>query len=98
MTKILPASDVKAHFYRLIEGVKVGDEIVVTKSGKPTVVMLSAQELSALKETLDVLSDPELMRQVRSSQRQMREGRRRYSFEDLFGEPLAVREKPRRNR
>lgn len=98
MTKILPASDVKAHFYRLIEGVKVGDEIVVTKSGKPTVVMLSAQELSALKETLDVLSDPALMRQVRSSERQMREGRRRYSFEDLFGEPLTVRERPRRNR
>jgi len=96
MTKILPASDVKAHFYRLIEGVKVGNEIVVTKNGKPTVAMLSAQELNSLRETLDVLSDPELMRQVRASQRQMRRGKRRYSFEKVFGEPLAERKGMRR--
>lgn len=96
MTKILPASDVKAHFYKLIEGVKVGSEIVVTKNGKPTVVMLSNQELNSLRETLDVLSDPELMRQVRASQRQMRRGGRRYSFEQVFGEPLGVRKGPRR--
>jgi len=88
MTKILPASDVKAHFYKLIEGVKVGNEIVVTKNGRPTVAMLSAQELNSLRETLDVLSDPELMRQVQASQKQLRQGKRRYSFEEVFGEPL----------
>ena len=96
MTKILPASDVKAHFYRLIDGVKVGNEIVVTKNGKPTAVMLSAHELSSLRETLDVLSDPELMRQVRASQTQLRQGKRRYSFEEVFGEPLVERKGTRR--
>jgi prevent-host-death family protein len=88
MTKILPASEVKTHFYRLVDRFAIGDEIVVTKNGKPTVAILSAKELSALKETLDVLSDPELMRQIRSSEREARRGARRYTFKEVFGEPL----------
>lgn len=96
MTKILPASEVKTKFYRLIDGIAVGDEVIVTKNGRPTVAMLSAQELSALKETLDILSDPELMRQIRSSRREIRQGARRYSFEEVLGEPLAVRDRSRR--
>ena len=98
MTKILPASEVKAQFYRLIEGVGIGDEIIVTKNGRPTVALLSARDLSSLKETLDVLSDPELMRQIRASQREIRRGARRYSFEEVFSEPLAPREKTQRRR
>lgn len=99
MTKILPASEVKSHFYKLIDGVAIGDEIIVTKNGKATVAMLSAQELSSLKETLDVLSDPELMRQIRASERELRRGGPRYSFEDVFGEPLVVRKRrPRHSR
>lgn len=96
MTKILPASEVKTKFYRLIDRIAVGDEVIVTKNGRPTVAMLSAQELSSLKETLDVLGDPELMRQIRSSQREIRQGSRRYSFEEIFGEPLVVRDRSRR--
>jgi len=96
MTKIIPASEVKAKFYKLIDGVSVGDEIIVTKNGKPTVAMVSAEELSSLRETLDLLSDPELMRQVRASERELRRGARTYSFEEIFGEPLVVRGRPHR--
>ena len=96
MTKILPASEVKTKFYKLIDGVSIGDEIIVTRNGKPIVAMLSAKELSSLRETLEVLSDPELMRQIRASERELRKGGRRYSFEEVFGEPLVVRDRPRR--
>jgi len=98
MTKILPASEVKTKFYKLIDGVGVGDEVIVTKNGRPTVAMLSARELSSLKETLDVLSDPDLMRQIRASERQIRRGGRLYSFEELFGESLTPRKRLRRRR
>lgn len=99
MTKILPASEVKARFYRLIEGVGIGDEIIVTKNGRPTVALLSVRDLSSLKETLDVLADKNLMRQIRASERETRRGARRYSFEEVFGEPLAPRKKtPHRRR
>ena len=98
MTKILPASEVKSHFYKLIDGVAIGDEVIVTKNGRPTVAMLSAQELSSLKETLDVLSDPELMRQIRAGEKQIREGKRLLSFEEVFGEPLVPPKKSRSRR
>lgn len=98
MTKILPVSEAKVHLYDLVDRVKIGDEVIVTKNGKPTVVLLSAQELSALRETLDVLSDPELMRQVRASERQIRSKSRRYSFEEVFGEPLVDSTRKRRRR
>ena len=62
MTRILPASEVKTKFYKLIDGVSIGDEIIVTKNGEPTVAMLSAKELSSLRETfqygLDTLFFP----------------------------------------
>ena len=99
MTRILPASEVKSHFYRLMDGVAVGNEVIVTKNGRPTVAMLSAKELSSLRETLEVLSDQKLMKQIRSSQRDIRRGARRYSFKEVFGEapesPRRLRRKPR---
>jgi antitoxin YefM len=46
-------------------------------------------EFERLKETVDVLSDPDLMRQIRLSQRfYAAAGRRGLSIEDVFGEPL----------
>ncbi len=95
--KILPASEVKAHFYELVDQVAIGGEVIVTKNGKPTVAILSAKELNSLKETLDVLSDRKLMLQMRASERAIQRGGRRYSFEEVFGEPL-VSVKRRRTR
>ncbi len=97
MTKILPASEVKTRFYRLIDGISAGDEIIVTKNGRPTVALLSARELSSLRETLDVLSDPELMRQIRASRKEIVRKARRYSFEELFQEPLLVRDRRKKS-
>lgn len=99
MTKIVPVSDAKTRFYDLVNRVQIGDEVIVTKNGKPTVVLLNAQELSALRETLDVLSDPELMKQIRLSERQLRGKKKRlHPFEEVFGEPLVGPERKRRGR
>ncbi|GEM_PF-7117039 len=54
----------------------------------------------SLRETLDVLSDPELMRQIRAGEKQLCEGRRLLSFEEVFGEPLVLpkNSRPRRRK
>ena len=52
--------------------------------------------LLELKATLEVLSDPELMEQIRSSQKFFASGARGVSFEAVFGEPLIVRRRRRR--
>lgn len=89
MARVLPISEVKARLPELVTGVEDREEeIVVTRKGKPAAVLVSHAEYERLKETVDVLSDPELMRQIRLSQRFVAARRRGMSFEDVFGEPL----------
>lgn len=54
----------------------------------------TAQE--RLKETLDVLSDPDLMKQIRESEAYFATGKKGLSFEEVFGQPLAPRRRRRR--
>lgn len=61
---------------------------MVTRKGKPAAVLVNHAEYERLKETLDVLRDPDLMKQIRLSQRFFARGRRGLSFEDVFGERL----------
>jgi prevent-host-death family protein len=72
------------------------EEVVVTRNGKPAAVLLGYAEYERLRDTLDVLSDADLMRQIRRSQAYYRRGRKGLSFEDVFGEPLVPpRKRPR---
>lgn len=51
-------------------------------------MLVGYAEFERLKETLDVLSDPALMRQVQESRAFYASGKTGLSFEDVFGEPL----------
>jgi prevent-host-death family protein len=89
MTKTLPISEVKTHLPELVTGVaEREEEVVVTRKGKPAAVLVNFAEYERLKATLDVLSDPDMMDQIRKSQRFYAAGKRGLSFEDVFGEPL----------
>ena len=89
MSQTLPISEVKARLPELVTGVEEREEeIVVTRKGKPAAVLVNFAEYERLKETLEVLSDPELMRQVQKSRKFYAEGGKGKSFEDVFGGPL----------
>ena len=97
MAKTLPISEVKARLPELVTGVQDREEeVVVTRNGKPAAVLVSYAEFERLKETLDVLSDPALMRQIEQSRAFYASGRKGLSFEDVFGEPLHPVRKGRR--
>ena len=97
MAKTLPISEVKARLPELVTGVQDREEeVVVTRNGKPAAVLVSYAEFERLKETLDVLSDPALMRQIEESRAFYASGRKGLSFEDVFGEPLHPARKGRR--
>jgi prevent-host-death family protein len=99
VAKVLPISEVKARLPELVSGVaSCGDEIVVTRNGKPAAVLASYEEYERLKETLDVLSDEDLMKQIRASERYFRRGGKGLTFEQVFGEPLRTRTGARRKR
>jgi len=97
MAKTLPISEVKARLPELVTGVEDREEeVVVTRNGKPAAVLVNYDDYERLKETLDVLSDPDLMRQIRASERYFAKGGKGVSFEDVFGEPLLPVKKHKR--
>ncbi len=50
---------------------------------------------ACLKETLDVLSDPELLSQIAKSRTFYKTARKGLLFKDLFGEPLTPKKRRR---
>lgn len=99
MAKILPISDVKARLPELVTGVEERDDhVIVTRNGKPAAMLVSYAEYESLKETLDVLSDPQLMRQIRHGLAEIAAGKKALTFEEVFGEPLEPRRRKRKKR
>lgn len=99
MAKILPISEVKARLPELVSRVEeLEEEIIVTRNGRPAARIVSYAEYERMKETLDVLSDPAMMRQVRESEAYFASGKKGLSFEDVFGEPLSPRKRKKKRR
>ena len=81
----------------LVAGVEEREEeVVVTKNGRPAAIIVNIREYERLMETLDVLSDPELMRQIRQSEAYFATGKKGLSIDDVFGEPLVHPRKRKR--
>jgi antitoxin YefM len=96
MAKTLPISEVKARLPELVTGVaEREEEVVVTRNGKPAAVLINYSEYERVKETIDILSDTDLMQQIRKSQAFYEAGQKGLSFDEVFEEPL-VRPKKRR--
>ena len=50
------------------------ERIVVTRNGRPAAVLLAYDDLAALEETLDVLSDPEALADIRQAEAEVGRG------------------------
>ncbi len=86
MTKTLPISEVKTKLPSLVRGVaERDDEIVITRNGRPEAILLSMNEYDGLQETLDILSNPKLMAQIRKNIAYFKRGGRGYTIEEVFG-------------
>lgn len=70
MSETLPLAEVKAKFSEMVDRVEhTQDRIIVTRNGRPAAVMLSPDELASLEDTLDLLSDPDAMREIHDARR-----------------------------
>ena len=66
MSQTVTLSDAKARLTRLLSEVEeLGEEVVITRSGRPAGVLMAYQEYEGLLETLEILADPELAAGVR---------------------------------
>ncbi len=65
---IEPLRDVRNHFSEVIDRVELQHErVIVTRNGRPVAVLISPDDLAALEETLDVLSDPAALADIREA-------------------------------
>jgi len=88
MSRTLPISEVKARLPELVSGVaEREEEIVVTRNSRPAAMLVNYEEYRRQRDTLDILSDPDMMRQIRQSRRFYAKHTKGLSFEDVFGEP-----------
>jgi prevent-host-death family protein len=65
MSSTLSLAEVKAHLSELVSRVNTEhDRVTVTVHGRPSAMLLAVEDLEALEETIAVLSDSELMKQL----------------------------------
>jgi prevent-host-death family protein len=63
-----PLRDVRDHLSEVIDRVEHHHErVVVTRNGRPAAVILSPDDLAQLQETIDVLSDPKALADIREA-------------------------------
>ena len=80
----VPLSSVRIRFSELVRRVKdEHDRLVITRNGVPAAVLISPDDLESLEETLEVMSNPELVAQMRESQEELERGEEGMTLEEL---------------
>ena len=71
----LPLAEARANLSRLIDqAVMTHERIEVTRKGRRAAVILSADDYDSIMETLEILSDPGLMRDIRDGEAELDRG------------------------
>jgi prevent-host-death family protein len=71
----LPLAEVRANLSKLVDqAVRTHERIEVTKQGRRAAVILSADDFDSIMETLAILGDRELMREVRAAEAEPGDG------------------------
>ena len=85
--KVLPLSEVKTKLSELVDVVERRDEkVTITRNGKPIAIIVSKDEYDGWKETVEILKDPEFMKEIRDGIRALRRTKKRYTIEERFAD------------
>ncbi len=76
MKRTISLTQARQEFPTLVDKVyKQMDEIIITVHGKPAAVLMSAEDYESWNETVDILSDPEMMAGIREGEEDIKNGR-----------------------
>jgi len=65
----LPLADARNRLSELVADVeKTHARVTITKHGHPAAVLVSPEDLASLEETVDILSDPEALADIREAE------------------------------
>jgi prevent-host-death family protein len=83
--KTLSLSEAKMKLSELVDKVHSTDEeVMITKNGRPAAVMISPDEFDSWKETFQIKSDSDLMREIRRGLAALKKKGKLYTLEELF--------------
>ena len=76
MSEVLPLAEIKARLSEIVDRVEREHErVVLTRNGRPAAVIMSPADLEALEDTLELLSDPRALEEIRAAREDVRRGR-----------------------
>jgi len=79
------ATEVRNNFFDILDEVESSSvPYTITKAGKPRAILMSAQEYESWQETLDIMSDPQIVAGIKEGLDDLKQNRTN-SFEEVFG-------------
>lgn len=76
MKTTLPATKARQQFFKLIEAAdQPGRIITITVDGEPKTIMMSIADYESLQETLDIISDKALMKNIKCALEDVKKGK-----------------------
>ena len=76
MTHTITLKELRPDLPKVVEEIdKKWERYIVTKHGKPAIVMLSVEDYESLMETLDILADPNAVKGLMKGEEDLRKGR-----------------------
>lgn len=76
MTITIPLTELRPKLPKVMDRIsKYFDRCVITRHGKPEAVMLSEEDYESLLETLDILSDQKLVKDIKKAEEELRNGK-----------------------
>ena len=76
MNRLVTATEARKNFFQLIKiAGKPGSNVTITLEGEVPVVMMSADEFEGWMETLEIMSDPQLVQDIKEGMEDVKAGR-----------------------
>ncbi len=76
MVKTISIRELRPNLSKVVDSIhKKFDRYVITKRGKPEVMMMSVDDYEGWIETLDIMSDPVLVKQIKKAEQDIKKGK-----------------------
>lgn len=76
MPDTLPLAEIKAHLSEIVDRVEnEHDRVVLTRNGRAAAVIMSPEDLEALEDTLELLSDPKALKEIDRARQEIARGK-----------------------
>lgn len=76
MSETLPLAEIKARLSEIVDLIEEQHErVTLTRNGRPAAVLISPEDLEALEDTLDLLSNPKALREIERARTDLARGK-----------------------